>query len=187
MRRLIKLTFFVVLIAGVISSIYVFNTRFPLRYVELIERYAHAHNVDPILVASIINVESRFRPHVVSPVGASGLMQIMPGTGKWAAEHIGIENFVYDEMIFDPAININIGSWYIRRLVSAHAEVDVALAAYNAGSGNVAIWLNNSEFSSDGLTLDYIPFGETRRYVERVNRNLTIYRARFWIYHRIGI
>ena len=187
MKKFIRTVFLLGAVGVAVAGLYAVNTRFPLRYVELIQRYASLHDVDPVLVASIINVESRFRPEVVSPVGASGLMQIMPGTGKWAAEHIGIYPFVYDEMIFDPAVNINIGTWYIRRPVNSHAEVDVALAAYNAGSGNVARWLADADFSSDGKTLDYIPFGETRRYVERVNRNKQVYRIRLWLKKHIGI
>lgn len=153
----------------------VFNSRFPLKYFDIIERYAQVHGVDPVLVSSIINVESRFNRYAVSPVGASGLMQIMEPTAVWAAEKMGIENFVYSEMIFDPEININIGTWYINRLINQYGELPVALAAYNAGSGNVTSWLNDPELSEDGVTLSYIPFGETRRYVKRVDINMKIY------------
>lgn len=183
MKKWIRIVFFLLALIGGVAGYVALEMRFPLRYVAIIERYAQIHEVDPVLVAAIINVESRFRPYVVSPAGASGLMQIMPGTGAWAAEQLNIEDFVYETMIFDPAININIGTWYIQRLINGHETVDVALAAYNAGSGNVANWLNTPEFSSDGKTLDYIPFGETRRYVQRINQSKQVYRVRLWVYH----
>jgi len=127
-------------------------------------------------MTSIINIESRFNRFAVSPAGASGLMQIMEPTAIWIAERMGIENFDYQTMIFDPEVNINMGTWYIRHLMEMHYNLDVALAAYNAGMGNVANWLQNPEFSSDGKTLDYIPFRETRNYVERVNLSMRVYR-----------
>lgn len=152
-----------------------FNMKFPLRYLDIIEKYAEVHDVDPVLISSIINVESRFNRYAVSPVGASGLMQIMETTAVWIAEEMGIENFVYQDMIFDPEVNINMGTWYINRLINIYGELSVALAAYNAGSGNVTRWLNDPEFSKDNETLFYIPFGETRRYVERVDTSMKVY------------
>ncbi|MCL2610325.1 MAG: lytic transglycosylase domain-containing protein [Defluviitaleaceae bacterium] len=140
----------------------------PLNYTEIILHYSEVHNIDHLLIAAIINVESGFNRNAVSHAGASGLMQIMPNTAYWIAEHLEIENFVYDQMIFDPQININMGTWYIARLIDSHYNVETALAAYNAGSGNIANWLSNPEFSEDGKTLIHIPFLETRNYVERV-------------------
>ena len=180
MKKL-KLLFFPVIILGFLFALYLFNRNFPLRYLNIIEHYAEFYGVDPVLVASIVNVESRFNRYAVSHAGASGLMQLMPGTANWAAEEIGIENFSFEEMVFDPHININIGTWYIRRLLDGHSTLPVALAAYNAGSGNVAGWLANPSFSSDGHTLDYIPFGETRRYVDMVLLSMHAYRFRLWL------
>jgi len=180
--KIFKILLIIGLISAAIFSVHIYNTRFPFLYVNIINKYAAIYDVDPILIASIINVESGFNRNAVSPAGASGLMQIMPGTAYWAAEQIGIENFVYEEMIFDPNININMGVWYIRRLIDSHARLDVALAAYNAGSGNVANWLADPNLSLDGYTLYYIPFGETRRYVERVRLNMIVYRVRFFLW-----
>ena len=180
MKKL-KLAIFVAFIVGVLFSIYTFNNYFPLRYLDIINRYSEIHNVDPVLVAAIINVESRFDRYAVSRAGASGLMQLMPGTAIWVAEALGIESFDFDRDIFNPEINIRMGTWYIARLINNHAELPVALAAYNAGSGNVASWLANPLYSSNGITLDYIPFGETRRYVSVVLASIHAYRFRFWL------
>lgn len=166
---------------GFLFFILLFNYYFPVRYLTIIENYAAIYGVDPVLVASIINVESRFNRYAVSRAGASGLMQLMPGTAYWAAQEIGLESFSFEEMIFDPNININMGTWYIRRLLDLNNSVEVALAAYNAGSGNVANWLNDPHISPDGKTLENIPFPETRRYVTMVLISTYAYRLRLWL------
>ena len=175
MKKILLILFVLLLAIGSYTMYFIVNNRFPLRYVDIINHYANIHGVDPILIASIINVESRFNPRAVSPVGASGLMQIMEGTAYWIAEQMEIEDFVYSTMIFDPYININMGTWYISRLKNIYDTKDVALAAYNAGSGRVNSWLSDPDFSDDGITLTNIPFRETRNYVERVNLNMRIY------------
>ena len=178
-----KLKFFVFIVFIACAFIFfgVLNYYFPFKYESIIRHYAQVHGVDPVLIASIINVESRFDRYAVSHAGASGLMQLMPGTAQWAAEEIGIPYFDFYEMVFDPYININIGTWYFSRLLGNHATQEVALAAYNAGSGNVSSWLSNPNFSYDGEVLNYIPFGETRRYVSRVNISTYVYRVIMWV------
>ncbi|MCL1924163.1 MAG: lytic transglycosylase domain-containing protein [Defluviitaleaceae bacterium] len=156
----------------------------PLNYTDIIIHYAAIYEVDPLLIAAIINVESRFNRTAVSHAGASGLMQIMPNTAYWIAEHLGIEGFVYEDMIFNPRININMGTWYISRLIQNHYNIETALAAYNAGSGNVLNWLNDYRFSQDGQTLSHIPFLETRNYVERVQLVRQLY-AFLWRFRGI--
>jgi len=140
-------------------------------------RHANIHGLDPILIASIINVESGFNERAVSPAGASGLMQIMETTAYWIAEELGLVHFSYADMIFVPEINIKLGTWYINRLLNTYATKEVALAAYNAGSGRVNSWLLDPQFSDDGETLSHIPFLETRNYVNRVEINMQIYRV----------
>lgn len=176
LRKVIKIMlpiFIITLISYMVITIISF--RFPVKYYDIIENYAEVYGVDPVLISSIINVESKFNKNAVSPVGASGLMQIMEPTAVWAAEEVGLQNFNYNEMIFDPEINIRLGTWYIDRLLNNYGELDVALAAYNAGSGNVSRWLTDPEFSEDNFTLFHIPFEETRWYVKKVNINMKIY------------
>ena len=148
--------------------------RFPLEYESLIFYYSSLHDLDPFLVMGVIRAESSFRSHVTSPVGASGLMQIMPTTGEWLAERMGI-SFEIDDL-FNPAYNIRMGTYYLRLLIGMFGYLDTALAAYNAGMGNVSNWLDDTRYSADGATLHTIPFAETREYVERVNRYTEIYR-----------
>ncbi|MCL2568880.1 MAG: lytic transglycosylase domain-containing protein [Oscillospiraceae bacterium] len=148
--------------------------RHPLRYEELIFRYSEEHDLDPFLVMGVIQAESSFRPTAVSPMGATGLMQIMPATGEWLAGRMGVSFTETDLM--HPAYNVRMGTYYLRLLIDMFGHVDTALAAYNAGMGNVSTWLADEQYSHDGETLHTIPFTETREYVERVNRFMEIYR-----------
>ena len=149
---------------------------YPLDYKEYIDKYARENNIDPYLIASVINVESRFNKEAISPKGAKGLMQIIPSTGKWAAEELEIEAYE-DNDLYNPDINIKIGSWYLKKLDKEFTgNQDLVLAAYNGGSGNVRKWLKNEEYSSDGINLEKIPFKETENYLKKVENNYEIYR-----------
>lgn len=140
---------------------------YPLAYEELIYRYAQEYDLQPSLVAGVIHRESRFDPQAVSRADARGLMQVMPETGEWIANKLGIEDYSV-EMLFDPEINIQMGCWYLRFLMDRFdGNIETVLAAYNAGHGRVSDWLEDSQYSSDG-NLTNIPIEETRTYVEKV-------------------
>lgn len=141
---------------------------YPLKYEELILRYASEYRLDPYLVCAVIWVESKFNEAATSHKGARGLMQVIPSTGRWAAEKLGIEGYS-DDSLYDPAVNIRIGCWYLDRLRNHFkGNLDLALAAYNGGSGNVEKWLEDPRYNKDGEGLDDIPFKETRDFVARV-------------------
>ncbi|MBT9135504.1 MAG: Soluble lytic murein transglycosylase [Firmicutes bacterium] len=150
---------------------------YPYAYREIIEENARANGLDPLLVAAVIRVESSFRKNALSPKGARGLMQIMPATGHWVAEQIGRHDF-NEEQLFEPAINVKLGTWYLRNL---HDQFDgrlaVVLAAYNGGRGNVRNWLYEKTWSGQIDDIAQIPFPETRHYVWRVLRVYNIYRG----------
>jgi len=181
-RAVIALLALSIICAAGFAGVYVLRRAYPLRYVGLIRYHAAENELDPVLVAALIHAESRFNPAAVSSAGARGLMQLMEPTAVWAAHEIGLEDFRF-EQAFDPTINIKIGTWYLSRLINQFDGVqNTALAAYNAGSGNVSRWLDNAEFSADGRHLDEIPFGETRHYLVRIEGNLRVYRVLFWLY-----
>lgn len=152
-----------------------FSWYYPLKYIETIKKHCIAYDLEPSLVCGLIHAESKFDHMAVSQKGASGLMQIVRDTGDWAADEIGIYNYSYDR-IFEPEINIEIGCWYLNRMINQYGNLDTALAAYNAGSGNVSKWLDDKNFSKDGKTLDIIPFKETEDYIKRVEFNTRIYK-----------
>jgi len=157
-----------------VGAILLVNRYYPVRHVDTINRYAEIFDLDPVLIFAVIHAESRFNENAVSRVGASGLMQIMEETAYWIAPSAGLNDFHYDQ-ILDPEVNIRLGSYYLSMLLGRFGDLKVALAAYNAGSGNVERWLSNPEYSIDGKTLERIPFLETRNYVERVAENQRIY------------
>ena len=142
---------------------------YKLQYSAEIKEYSREFHVDPYLVAAVIHCESSNRHTVVSRAGAKGLMQIMPDTGFWIAEKLGEEDFSEDEL-FEPKVNIRFGCWYLKYLLDTFSgNRKTAVAAYNAGPGNVRKWLNDENYSKGG-ELDSIPFKETAQYVERVQR-----------------
>lgn len=148
---------------------------FPVRHMGIINKYSERYNLEPAFVCAVINAESRFNEKAVSGAGASGLMQLMEDTANWIAPMAGLDDFDYGQ-IFDPETNIRLGCFYLNMYHERFGTLDNALCAYNAGGGSVEGWLNNPEYSSDGITLDVIPYPETRRYVENVNNYTKIYR-----------
>lgn len=169
MSRIFK--YFLAVLAIVIAIIGVksgYNTgkqvTYPVAYGDWIIEYSAKNELDPFLVMAVIKQESNFVPEAHSGV-AGGLMQLTEETAEWNAKELGISN--YDFM--DPETNINLGCHYLKYLIDHYENTDTALAAYNGGMGNIDSWLADSNYSSDRVTLDYIPFSETRNYVIRVN------------------
>lgn len=148
---------------------------YPLAYRENIFRWADAEKLHPYLVAAVIRNESRFRPDATSSQGARGLMQVMPETGAWAAKQMGIT--FQANQLYQAEYNIRIGTWYLANLRREFGgDIVLALAAYNAGRGNVRQWLTDKRWTGEHATLDQIPFPETRLYVGKVLRDFERYR-----------
>ncbi len=141
---------------------------YPIEYQEIVEENAQANDLPTSLIYAVIRTESSFRPDVESHANAKGLMQITPDTFDFIVMKTGLKDFTI-EQAFDPAINIYCGSWYLRFLLDRYDQnLPVALAAYNAGMGNVGKWLKDEAYSSDGVNLHTIPFPETENYVKKV-------------------
>ena len=166
------------LLLGIIALTVWYSTRFPeqaektvypLAYRAEIENSAAGYGLDPARVAAVIFCESSFRPEVVSPAGARGLMQIMPDTGKWIAGKLGEKKDFTEDALLDPVTSIRYGCWYLNYLDGRFdGDLTKATAAYHAGEGRVEQWLKNEEYSPDGQTLSVIPIDATRAYVRRV-------------------
>jgi soluble lytic murein transglycosylase len=109
------------------------NILYPLEYQEYIVKYAKEYDLDPAFLAAVIYSESRFNIDAVSRVGARGLMQIMPSTGKSIADHLGNTNFDVSQL-HDPETSIKYGAWYLRDLLNRYNnDEEAALAGYNGG------------------------------------------------------
>jgi soluble lytic murein transglycosylase len=135
----------------------------PLRHDDIIRQQAADKQLDPSLIAAVIYAESRFRD-ATSHAGARGLMQITPQTADEIARRSGGTRFEQGDLA-EPQINISYGSWYLRWLLGHYGGNELlAIAAYNAGTGNVDKWIA----ADPGLEVEEIPFPETRNYVGKV-------------------
>ena len=142
-------------------------------YAEFVSKYSQEYGVDENLIYAIIKAESNFDTHVSSIKGAKGLMQLMDATAEDVAKKVGIK--LTEQDILEPEININLGTKYISILLEKYECIEVVLAAYNAGSGNVDTWIGKGTIKPDGSDIENIPFKETNNYVRKIMRDYKIY------------
>ncbi|WP_243343239.1 lytic transglycosylase domain-containing protein [Anaerococcus sp. AGMB09787] len=147
-------------------------SRTQIDYQEEIYKYSDKYNIDPLLTASIIKVESDFDNEAQSRQGANGLMQLMEDTARHSAELAGID--YYPEKLNDVDYNLDLGVGYFNYLYNYYNDIDLALAAYNGGVGNVDQWIEDGIIDPDNINHLDIPFEETRQYVSRVNSNYQV-------------
>jgi soluble lytic murein transglycosylase len=144
----------------------------PLQHDDIIRQQADEKNLDPAMIAAVIYAESRFHDQE-SHAGALGLMQITPQTARVIERLSGGSTFVISDLS-DPEINIRYGSYYLRYLLDRYDGNGVAaLAAYNAGTGNVDKW------GGADLSIEDITFPETRAYVDEVLEKRDEYRDKY--------
>jgi soluble lytic murein transglycosylase len=131
----------------------------------------HAQNYDlnPALLAAVIEQESKFRADAKSSAGAIGLMQLQPATARGIALRTGGSKFVLSDL-YNPEINVRYGAWYLHHLLLKYGDERLALAAYNAGQENVDQWRAAGE---------RVQFAETRAYIDKVERLKGIYRRAY--------
>jgi soluble lytic murein transglycosylase-like protein len=146
---------------------YFLRMYYPTAYHDTIRKEAKKRGLAPELVMALILQESYYNPKARSGVGATGLMQIMPATGKELGKKLhGVFSVTHLE---DPETNIELGTYYISTLVRLFGNNDyLAVASYNAGQGNVAKWRRAAPGKPMDEFLESIPFPETRNYVKRV-------------------
>ena len=146
---------------------------YPRPFRQQVEAACAEFGVDSSLVWAVMRQESAFEPRATSRAGASGLMQLMPGTAQDEARRIRLQS--YD--IYDITDNIRMGTAHLAHLSRSFARADWVMAAYNAGPGNARKWLADE---GENLTPDYwierISFNETNDYVQRVSGNVEVYR-----------
>ncbi|MGE3674970.1 MAG: transglycosylase SLT domain-containing protein [Polyangiaceae bacterium] len=147
---------------------------YPEPFVETVESEARKNSLPRGLVYALMRQESSFRPHVVSPAKAVGLMQLIPPTAKNVADELSVE--YKPELLRLPAYNVRFGSYYLKKVLDQFSgSVPLALAAYNAGPSAVGRWLKTGHTLPLDVFVARIPYGETRGYVARVVGNLARY------------
>ena len=139
-------------------------------YSEYVTKYAEQYGVEENLIYALIKAESNFNPDAVSHQNAKGLMQLMQSTAEDLAKKSKIN--LNNENILEPEVNIQLGTQYIASLLNKYDCVEVALAAYNAGSGNVDKWISAGKIKADGSDIENIPYKETNTYVRKIMRDM---------------
>lgn len=151
------------------------TSRTQINYQDQINEYSNKYNVDPLLTASIVKVESDFDNDAQSHQGAKGLMQLLDETAKHSAEVIG-EDY-YPDKLNDIYYNLKLGVGYYNYLYNYYNNKELALAAYNGGVGNVDKWIDQGILDKVNPDISKIPFDETRQYVTKVMANYEVYKT----------
>ena len=177
MKKILKL--FLILISILICVIVLKPERiilkqlYPQKYSEYVSQYAKEYGLSESIVFAIIKNESNFEKNISSNKGAIGLMQIMTETGKEVANKLSITEMD----LLDAETNIKIGTKYFSDLYKKYNNTELALAAYNAGSGNVDKWIQQGIIESSGENVENIPYKETNMYVRKVIQSEKIYES----------
>ncbi len=148
---------------------------YPKKYEEYVDKYATENELDPLLIYAVIKAESNFNPNVVSSSKAIGLMQLLEATAKEQAEKVG-ETIQSAADLYDPETNIKLGCAYFAELLQLYnGNLALAMAAYNAGFGNVNSWIQDGIIQEDGSDVENIPYKETNAYVRKIIRDYEVY------------
>ncbi len=160
--------------AGIAGARPLWEYAYPRAYDNFVSINSKSLGISEDLIWGIMRSESHYRSEARSPVGALGLMQLMPFTSKHVADLLGIKDFQVDSLL-QPETNIKLGTRYLQRLHEKYRYVPLVAAAYNAGPHRVASWLKSFGLLDMDEFIEHIPYVETRNYVKRVVRNYQIY------------
>jgi soluble lytic murein transglycosylase len=172
MKKFVALAVLFGVVAGLVLYVqadepsWYYRLRYPLAYESILRGHSENYRLEPELLAAVVYQESKFDPEARSDAGAVGLMQLQPETARGIAIRTGGSRFRVDDLT-NPEINVRYGSWYLRHLLDKYDDEELALAAFNAGQGNVDSWRQAGKG---------IAFAETRAYVDRVKELKGIYR-----------
>jgi soluble lytic murein transglycosylase len=145
---------------------------YPLKYNDIVKKYADLYGVPEQIIYATIKVESDFQSDAVSSAGAIGLMQITPDTFEWI--QMILREKLDDGLLYDPETNIKYGTFLLSYLYSEFGNWENTHAAYNAGMSRVKQWLEDDEYSKNGVLYN-IPYKETRAYVKKIANAGEIY------------
>lgn len=179
MKKIWIILFILIAIIAIVFSIIknkksIMKALYIIKYSEYVEKYSKEFEVDKYLIYATIKAESNFNEKAESNKGAKGLMQLMDSTGQEIAK--GLDMTMDNDDLFEPEINIKLGTKYISKMIQKYNNIELALAAYNAGSGNVDSWINSNKIKADGSDIENIPFKETNNYVRKILKDYRIYK-----------
>ncbi len=181
-KLLRKLVIFIVLIIIIVFVLFdvvkiqniILKKIYPREYSEYVNKYSNECGVDDNLIYAIIKAESNFNEEAESHKSAKGLMQLMSSTAQDVAKDMNLSYI--EEDLSKPEVNIKLGVNYISTLINKYNDIGLALAAYNAGSGNVDNWIKVGTLKKDGSNIENIPYKETNNYVRKILRDYKIYK-----------
>jgi soluble lytic murein transglycosylase len=154
---------------------YAWAILYPVAFRESVSRHASGAGISDHLTFALIRAESTFSPAALSPVGAVGLMQLMPATAQETAK--GMNEVITKSRLHRPDLNVKIGTRYLKQLlVRFNGDVVSAVAAYNAGAGPVQRWRKRYPSLREDEFIESIPYPETREYVKKVMAAAEVYR-----------
>jgi soluble lytic murein transglycosylase len=143
---------------------------YPLSYWDIIVQESRARDLDPYQVAGLIRQETVFMPRARSSARAYGLMQVLVPTGALTAKKYGVERVITEETLYEPRLNIQLGTAYLRDQIDKFGRIEYVAAAYNAGPIRAVQWRASLPAEMDEWA-EAVPFKETRGYVQGVVRN----------------
>ncbi|MCF0125614.1 MAG: lytic transglycosylase domain-containing protein [Clostridia bacterium] len=155
---------------------------YPKANSEIVTAYAEKYNIDEDLIYAVIKAESNFKNDAISNKNALGLMQIMEETAidvvnKYAdIIDLNKEDIDTKEKILDVQNNINIGTKYLSVLLEKYQNIEIAVSAYNAGTGTVDGWIEKNIIKPDGTDIENVPYKETNNYVRKILNNYKMYK-----------
>lgn len=173
MARVVVVAVVILILIIVLRNI-ILKINYPQRYSEYVEKYAEEYKIEKELIYAMIKAESNFNSEAISNKNAIGLMQILESTANEVAKEI--EREITREDIINPEINIHLGTKYISNLIKRYGNIELAIASYNAGIGNVDNWINQGIIQKNGEDVENIPFKETNNYIRKILRNYKIYK-----------
>jgi soluble lytic murein transglycosylase len=143
---------------------------YPLSYWDIIVQESRARNLDPYQVAGLIRQETVFMSRAKSSARAYGLMQLLVPTGNLTAKKYGVARTITEESLYEPRLNIQLGTAYLRDQIDKFGRIEYVAAAYNAGPLRAVQWKASLPVEIDEWA-EAVPFKETRAYVQGVVRN----------------
>jgi soluble lytic murein transglycosylase len=155
------------------AHVHNYKFRFLAPFKEIFAEQSRAFGLEEAWMLGLVRQESRFIANARSPVGAMGLMQLMPATARWSAKKIGVA--YQPARVIEPPTNIALGANYLKHVLDDLGHPVLASAAYNAGPGRARRWRDAARPLEGAIYAETIPFSETRDYVKKVMANTMYY------------